>query len=584
MIEEPMEEEVLEVEEFGEEEAVAAAEEQRQYSLAFEKINALIAECAEGVSDRKADALALADNWYALIDHVNKGFAEARAKRAKQAQEQPSATPPKDHGGALRFRAREAFSSPPTQSEVVVQPEPEPEPEPESAAISALLEELEAEEGEPKVSVKVPAEPKAARPVPDWAKVDWDEPEEDQARVAAAPVSVAGLALPGVAGEVQQQFLLTSMQPSEVMSLGVGLMVPTALVSGNVIGPSGPYGCALHQTLTVLAQTSAGKKYGIDFTNECVIAGGGEKLLGPNRFKSGAALVRHMKENRVQLCIQDEFGLLLAKLGNAKSNQSEIEINERMREFWSQVPGGVYVSPVGAAAGDDSVKIKDARLSIFGWGNRKEFFDACKGNDITNGFLNRIVVLEEPEVLRPRTIELVKFPGKLKEQLIELAKAAPQQIGWTPAARDIYEAEKDRVFNETNERKRDLWSRTPEKIVRAASTFAASRFALKADRSDMEVATAIMRMSDWIFKSGMDDAEKKRVLEHADLKLEIERRLRDDFSGAASLFEIRSSFRHNTKYKGAVAGALEDMIEGGILAAPEPVKTGGREKRVYRLV
>jgi hypothetical protein len=462
----------------------------------------------------------------------------------------------------------------------------QPEPEPESAAISALLGELAEESKVVELRPKVPAEPKAARPVPDWAKVDWDEPEGAEAKHVpeGAAVSVAGLSLPGVAGEVQQQFLRTAMQPSEIMSLGIGLMVPTALVSGNVIGPSGPYGTALHQTVTILAQTSAGKKYGIDFTNECVIAAGCEKLLGPNRFKSGAALVRHMKENRVQLCVQDEFGLLLAKLGNAKSNQSEIEINERMREFWSQVPGGVYVSPVGATPGDDSEKIKDARLSIFGWGNRKEFFDACKGNDITNGFLNRIVVLEEPEVLRPRAIELVKFPFKLKEQLIELAKAKPQQIGWTSAARDIHEAEKDRVFNETNERKRDLWSRTPEKIVRAASVFAASRFVLKVDRSDMEVAQAMMRMSDWIFKRGMDDAEAKRVLEFADLKLEIERRLRDDFEGAASLFEIKTSFRHNTKYKGAVIGALIDMVDGGILAEPEPVKTGGRDKRVYRLV
>ena len=59
----------------------------------------------------------------------------------------------------------------------MAQPEPEAEPKPEgSAAISALLGELEAEEGAKIVELrpKLPAEPKAAKPVPDWAKADWD--------------------------------------------------------------------------------------------------------------------------------------------------------------------------------------------------------------------------------------------------------------------------------------------------------------------------------------------------------------------------------------------------------------------------
>ena len=77
------------------------------------------------------------------------------------------------------------------------------------------------------------------------------------------------------------------------MSLAVGLMVPTVLVSGNVTGPSGrPKGCALQQTVVVLAPTSSGKQWAIDFVKECLNKIGATKLLGPNRFKSGAGLVR----------------------------------------------------------------------------------------------------------------------------------------------------------------------------------------------------------------------------------------------------------------------------------------------------
>jgi hypothetical protein len=443
----------------------------------------------------------------------------------------------------------------------------------EDEAFAAQCAKLDAKRREP---VKVAAEPKRA---------DAEEREEREEPEAEAKPEPVALALPGIAGEVQQYFLRTAMQPSETMSLAVGLMVPTTLVMGKVIGPSGPKGTALHQTMTVLVPTSGGKQHGIDTVKDCVSAAGAQKLLGPNRFKSGAGLVRYMKENRVALCVQDEFGLLLAKLGSGKANQSEIEINERMREFWSLGPGSIYNSPVGASKGDDSETVVDARLAILGFGNRDEFFDACKGIDVINGFLNRIVVLEERALLRPRAIERIELPFRLKEALCKLAAIKAHQLDWTAAAREIHEAEKDRVFSQTDERKLKLWSRTPEKIIRAASAIAASRFVTKVERTDMEVSQAMMQMADQVIKLGMDDADAKRGLDHAEMKLEIARRLGADFPNAeASIPEIARSFRHNTKRGSALIEALRDMVAGGIITPLIRVKTGGRDKEVHRLI
>jgi hypothetical protein len=391
------------------------------------------------------------------------------------------------------------------------------------------------------------------------------------------------LALPGVAGAIQDYYLRTAMQPSEIISLAVGLMVPTVLVSGNVIGPSGPKGCALQQTLVVLAPTSSGKQWAIDLVKECLHKSGARKLLGPNRFKSGAALVRWVKDNRVSLCVQDEFGRLLAKLGNPRANPCEVEINERMREFWAMGPGSIYNSPVGAGKDDNSESIIDPRLNILGFGVQDEFFEACKGDDIANGFLNRIAVLEEAALVRPRSdYETGEFPWLLMEKLNKLQAIKSQRLDWTAGAKEIYEAEVDRVFRETDARKLKLWSRTPLKVVRAATTFAACRFATAIERSDMELAQAVMHLSDRAFKIGIDEAEKKRQLDHASLKLEIERRIEDDFDGEASLSEIKRSFRHNTKHKGAVDDALEDMVKSQTLET-KWVDTGGRRKEVYRL-
>ena len=185
----------------------------------------------------------------------------------------------------------------------------------------AITEALDAAEG------KLPAEPK----LPDEAELDEAEPD---AKPDAEP-EPAFIALPGIAGELQEYYLQTAMQPSEIMSVAVGMMVPTVLVSANVTGPSGPDGCALQQTMVGLAPTSGGKQRVIDVSKVSVSKAGAKRLLGPNRFKSGAALVRFVKGNPVSLSIQDEFGSLLRKLGDPKANPCEKEINDRMREMWA---------------------------------------------------------------------------------------------------------------------------------------------------------------------------------------------------------------------------------------------------------
>jgi hypothetical protein len=410
------------------------------------------------------------------------------------------------------------------------------------------------------------------------------EPEEEPSVI---PSSLADLTLPGVAGEVQDYFLRTAMQPSRIMSLAVGLMVPTTLVSGFVFGPSGPKGCALHQSLVVVAPTASGKQWAIDCTKECICEAGegAQSLLGPNRFKSGAAVVRWVSEHRVSLCIQDEFGRLLAKFSDPKSNPCEVDINDRMREFWAIGPGGIYNSPHGASKLDDSVAIVDPRLNILGFGVHQEFYDACQVEDITNGFLNRLAVLDERNTLYPNTnLEPIKIPYGLKLNLQKLyGIKTPKKLDWTSAAKEIYDAEVKRVHTDPDERKRKLWGRTPERIVRAGGTLAASRFATRIERKDMEIAQVIMRHSDATFTFGIDEAQKKRTFDHAGLKLEIIRRLKVDFRNEASEFEIKRSFRHNSKHKKAVPDAIQDLIDSGTLIK-DTIKTLGKPKVVCRLV
>src|SRR6516225_4602885 len=89
------------------------------------------------------------------------------------------------------------------------------------------------------------------------------------ARVPAEPVKAKrerpkpALALPGVAGEIQQFYLRTAMQPSEILSVPTALSVVGALVCDCVIGPSGPQGVALNMLNVAVAPTGGGK-------NQCI--------------------------------------------------------------------------------------------------------------------------------------------------------------------------------------------------------------------------------------------------------------------------------------------------------------------------
>jgi hypothetical protein len=430
-----------------------------------------------------------------------------------------------------------------------------------------------------KVKPDVEAEPEAELAQPKAEPSIIDQVVREPTPRAVRPE----ILLPGVAGDLQDHYLRTAMQTSAILSVIPGLVLPTVLACENVIGPSGPNGCVLQQIIVGLAPTGGGKQTVIALIKRTLAALKATKLLGPSRFKSGNAVIKHVKEHPVSLCIQDEFGAFLMKLGNPRSAPCEFEINERFREFYSLEPGEPYTSPEGMS--EDSELIENPHLNILGMGNRDEFFGACQATDIVNGFLNRMTAIEEPNLIKPRTnFEVRELPFSVFDKLMKITNLKPMRLAWGPGAREVFEAQQEWVFAQEDDRQRKLWVRSPEKLVRIASGFAVSRLDTRVLQSDMDVAKAIMDRSDRMFQDGIDEAETKRELTHAQLRLEIERRLRaraaEDWG---SLAELKKAFKNNTKYKKALDEALDDMYNSGTLRI-ERVTTKGRHKDVYRLV
>ena len=121
-------------EELGEEDALVNPEPdagEEEYSRALTAIRALIKDCADGRSDREAEALRLAKGWNGLVEIVRREFAEVRArKRSKDYGGLGSRRPPMMIEAKAVETSWAPFSSSPTQPEEVAQPEGEPKPEP----------------------------------------------------------------------------------------------------------------------------------------------------------------------------------------------------------------------------------------------------------------------------------------------------------------------------------------------------------------------------------------------------------------------------------------------------------------------
>jgi hypothetical protein len=295
--------------------------------------------------------------------------------------------------------------------------------------------------------------------------------------------------------------------------------------------------------------------------------------------------VHHVKDNRVSICIQDEFGKVLQRLKRPDANTCEQEIMERLKEVWSQGPGTVMVSPRGAT--EESVMLENIRLNLALFAVIDDFFAGCEAPDVIDGTLNRLVIFSEPKLIPMRRdfrVETI-LPTKLQRDLEKLAAMKSHKIGWSKGAEDLYWAEVDALQAETSERKRVLFGRTPQKIQRAATTFATTRFAENIDLSDAEIARAIMRRSDRVFAEGMSKADKNRLLDHAEMKREVIRRLKDEFHDhEASEAELKVSFKHNNRKIGALKLVLQDCLDTKILEFIPNRKTGGRAKNVYRLM
>ena len=413
------------------------------------------------------------------------------------------------------------------------------------------------------VEVPAPVEQHDVEPTPVAAV-----PAEPRSEAASSEDDLTNV--PGVLGDIVDWITATARRPSRPLALGAALCVLGTLIGRRAATPTNS---GTHLYVLGLAPTGAGKQHPISCIERLMMAAGAGHHVGPSQFMSMSAVISMLNTMPLAVCPQDEFGALLKKLGSNKASPHEQGVSMILRGLWG-ASFDVYRTPVWA--GRPSERFMAPALSLYGLSNPNEFYDALTGADVTNGFLNRFLVLaqrdwptdQDPE-LDPRTV-----PTRLSEALATLYRwgsdsiadtrlinpthdFAPQTLPWHGAeAKGVYEDFSRHVEGRmrADQGEAPFLARTAEMAVRMATIRAAGRWghvaAVGAD--DMEWgANLSMRSSLELIQDAQRNMVEElgigqltvRVLRLVEMKgsithRELHRKMQQSFRRSADLVDV----------------------------------------------
>jgi hypothetical protein len=267
-----------------------------------------------------------------------------------------------------------------------------------------------------KAAPKVEAAP--AQPASD-ATLNEDEEEaaavdEPEPEAASIPNPIEPLThVPGLVGDLVDWITATAKRPNRVLALGVAVTVIGTLIGRRVAGPTRS---ATHLYVLGLAPTGSGKQHPIDCLKVLMEGVKAADHLGPSEFISMPAVINFLQRKPLSVCAQDEFGAYLKRINGWKASGFEAGISKVLRELWG-LSFARYDTPEWA--GRAFAAIKSPALSLYGLSTPEEFFEALQASDLSNGFLNRFLLLST-ETRAPETtpsIDRHKVPDEIVQAM-----------------------------------------------------------------------------------------------------------------------------------------------------------------------
>jgi len=455
------------------------------------------------------------------------------------------------------------------------------------------------------IALRPPPEKETAPPVP-AERTDGAAPSE-KVRETAATIRKAVqdethgeaefpahlLDCPGLVGDLAAWMTRTAQRPLPAANLLTALSIVGTAAGRRFAGPT-EAGTAIYGL--ALAPSGSGKAHPIRAAQHVMRKAGIGNMIAPSSWMSGSALIQHLSRQPCCLTQADEVGEFFAKLNGANASTHERAISGVLRELFG-INWGSYTTP-GWAGSNTAASVPPVihapAYSFIGYSVPEAVWEAMQGADVTNGMLNRFLLVptlvageeqDEPESVFDIPGDLVASLRAVAETGGPLASATMHgDMASEPMVRVPWAGGKNgdaaTLFRELRGYCRDhpsgehLMKRTAEIAIRLATIRAVGR--------DGQKASVTVEDMDWARNVALFSAERMvhdaaAYMSETDWQqkaLGVLRIIREAPGGAITKTNLYRRLNH--KYKSAeVKAIIEGLQEAGQIVG-NSARTGDR--------
>lgn len=240
----------------------------------------------------------------------------------------------------------------------------------------------------------------------------------------------------GVVGGIAQYIYANAINPVKEVAIAAAL----AWFAG-LVGRAYNYSyTGLNQYIILLANTGGGKgaaSSGLDKLTQAISKNGGvsiSRFIGPGVISSPQALVKYFKESDCFMSHVGEIGHWMQKICSKKAKDNDVQLRSALLDLFDKsgatqtLKGSIF-----AEMAKNSGHIEAPCFSLFGDSTPSEFYKALDENNIAEGLVSRLTIIECPvrKTEYSKTGNKVDVPLHLIEQLKRYLNKAMQMADAT---------------------------------------------------------------------------------------------------------------------------------------------------------
>jgi hypothetical protein len=344
----------------------------------------------------------------------------------------------------------------------------------------------------------------------------------------------------GLLGHVVQYVEDTARLPDRWISLATALSACAKSMDRKFLGPDEN---STVLWLMLIAETGAGKQHGLNCIRTVLKATVSERSLVASGLGSVQGIEEIIEGTKTidpqpnPLVVIDEVGAWLKRISSKGQTGNVSEIPGSLQGLWGFPPAGEWVG--SKTKGKEMTVVYGPAFSIYGVSTEEKFVRALTGEQISNGFVNRMILFDvgrgAEEVVDPK-YSWMMFPEWLAKALREVVgPPAPdsgplvlkdgafvardfRRVGWGDGVRERHRKYENSMRAIPSLEERELWIRAPENALRVAEVHAVFRGSMTVEHEDLDWGIAIIEQSmRWLMralrKHRTDDLEQIDLVE-----------------------------------------------------------------------